>query len=345
MRSPQQGMDSIPPDSEKEPSMHLPSPRGPLSHAVFAALRGEGSLPHVAVSPEVDDVQITLWALYELHYRGFADVRDHYEWDPAVLGLRRQLEERFEEELRYLTRGLVAAARTEDGLVAQLERIATEPGPSLASFLQRSASREQYVEFLRLRSLYHLKEADPHSWALPRLSGAAKTALAEIQYDEYGSGDPAMLHQQLYADALTSLGLDPAYGTYVEEVPAHTLAVNNAMSLFGLHRGLRGACAGHLAAFEMTSSLPCRRFAQGAQRLGLPGPVVRYFDEHVEADAVHEQLALRSLCAPLVAAEPDLHDDVLFGAAACVLLDAAAARETIAGWEADTGGEPGDAVA
>lgn len=317
--------------------MKLPSPRGALSDAVFAGLRGSGRMPRMlpqvnADAWSADDSQITLWALYELHYRGFEDVSDHAEWDPAVLAVRRTIEERFEAELRVLTADLVAAAAEHDTVVDQLERIVAEPGPSVASYLHRSATRAQFEDFLAVRSLYHLKESDPHSWALPRLSGAPKAALAEIQYDEYGSGDPDTLHQKLYADALDSAGLDASYGVYVDRVPAHTLAVNNAMSLFGLHRRLRGAAMGHLAAFEMTSSLPCRRMAQGAQRLGMPAPVVRYFEEHIEADAVHEQLASRFLCAPLVEAEPELRPDVLFGAAACVLLDAVAAEETVAGW-------------
>lgn len=312
--------------------MKLPLPRGPLSTAVFAALRNERPMPRALKGWSEDDVQITLWALYELHYNGFDGVADHLEWDPEVLAARRALEDSFEAQLRDLTSELVEAASVETTLVAALERIVAEPGPSLAGYLHRNATREQYEEFLAVRSLYHLKESDPHSWALPRLRGAPKAALAEIQYDEYGAGDPTMVHQTLYAEALTSAGLDAAAGAYIDRVPAHTLAVNNAMSLFGLHRRLRGACMGHLAAFEMTSSIPCRRLAQGAQRLDLPAAVFRYFDEHVEADAVHEQLALRALCEPLVAAEPELHDDVLFGAAACVLLDAEAAEQTLADW-------------
>jgi hypothetical protein len=106
------------------------------------------------------------------------------------------------------------------------------------------------------------------------------------------------------------------------------------MSLFGLHRRLRGACMGHLAAFEMTSSLPCRRYLQGAERLTLDERVGRYFDEHVEADAVHEQLAARDICAALVDAEPDLHEQVLRGAAACVMLEAAAGTAMVRAWEA-----------
>lgn len=315
--------------------MRLPTPRGPLSSAVFSALRDERAMPSVLAGSDAEDVQIALWALYELHYRGFSDVDDKHEWNPAALAARGQLEEGFENDLRRLTADLVASALTQDGLVAQLERIVAEPGPSVATYLHREATREQYLDFLAERSLYHLKEADPQSWVLPRLTGAPKAALTEIQYDEYGAGDPNRIHQQLWSDALESVGLDSTYGAYVDSVPAHTLAVNNVMSLFALHRRLRGAAMGHLAAFEMTSSLPCRRFAQAAGRLDLPPAVVGYFDEHVEADAVHEQLAMRSLCEPMVAAEPALHTDVLFGAAACVLLDAVAAEKTLAAWSTE----------
>ncbi|MCZ4500649.1 MAG: hypothetical protein JWQ74_3204 [Marmoricola sp.] len=321
--------------------MHLPTPRGPASQSLFRALRQEGPIPRVVYASDEDDHQIALWALYELHYRGFEDVADTSEWDPEILAVRRQLEESFEVDLRRLTADLVAAALEEDTLVGQLERIVAEPGPSVAGYLHRDATAEQYLEFLTERSIYHLKESDPQTWALPRLTGAAKVALAELQYDEYGAGDAAMLHQQLYADALDSVGIDSSYGAHIDAVSAETLAVNNAMSLFGLHRRLRGASMGHLAAFEMTSSLPCRRFVQGARRLDLPDAVVRYFDEHVEADAVHEQLASRSLCVPMVEAEPALHQDVLLGAAACVLLDARAAQAVLRAW----GDERADAVA
>ena len=312
--------------------MKLPSPRGPLSNAVFAALRGQAPLPLVLPRSSIEDNQISLWTLYELHYRGFDGVDDRAEWDPALLAARRAIEEPFEADLRMLTSDLVARAQEEKHLVAQLERIVAEPGPSVASYLHRDATREQFEEFLALRSIYHLKESDPQSWALARLRGAPKAALAEIQYDEYGAGNPAGVHQTLYADALDSVGLDSSYCAYIDDVPAQFLAVNNAMSLFGLHRRLLGASMGHLAAFEMTSSLPCRRMAQGAERLNMPQAVHHYFDEHVEADAVHEQLASRSLCVPLIDAEPELHHDVLFGAATCVLLDAIAAAQSLAEW-------------
>lgn len=90
------------------------------------------------------------------------------------------------------------------------------------------------------------------------------------------------------------------------------------MSMFGLNRRLRGAIVGHLAAFEMTSSVPNRSYGDGFRRHGFGADVTDYFDEHVEADAVHEQIAARDLAGALVADEPQLLESVMFGAAACL---------------------------
>lgn len=320
--------------------MQLPRPRGALSERLFAQLRSTDPAPtpfEVSTTDPFadDDLQIALWALYELHYRGFDDVDPRHEWSPALLATRAEIEAVFEQALRELAEPAVHRALGEPDQVA--EQIAlviedVEDDPGLPRFLHRHATEEQYREFLAVRSLYHLKESDAHAWAIPRLDGAPKVALAELQYDEFGGGRTDRLHSALFGRALEGAGLDPTYGAYVDAVPAATLAVNNAMSLFGLHRRLRGALMGHLAAFESTSSLPCRRFSGGAARLGFDARVTDYFDEHVEADAVHEQVATRTICQGLVDQEPALHPDVLLGAAACVRLDAVAGRQLVEAW-------------
>jgi hypothetical protein len=313
--------------------MELPEARGALSSDLISALRDKDVTLTPPQPDDDEDLHLTLWTLYELHYRGFDEVDDAREWDPDLLALRARLEAQFEAELRAACSSIVDLAADQESVPDQLVAItAYDTDVSLPQFLQRDATADQYLEFLMQRSLYHLKESDPQSWAIPRLDGAAKVALAELQYDEYGGGRPERLHSRLFAEALQASGLDPSYGAYVDRVPGYTLAVNNAMSLFGLHRRLRGAAMGHVAAFEMTSSLPCRRFLQGAERLEFPRPVGRSFDEHVEADAVHEHLAARSICGALVEAEPDLRPDVLLGAAACVHLDAVAAEQMIDAW-------------
>ncbi len=215
------------------------------------------------------------------------------EWDLAVLGARRDLEEAFEAGLR--THDREASPWIRRDVPDRLREIAAPPdADSLPAFIEREATLDQAREFLMHRSAYQLKEADPHSWVIPRLDGAAKTAVMEIQYDEYGSGDPAWMHSELFRTTMIAAGLDGSYGAYLDRLPGPTLATVNLITLFGMHRRWRGALVGHLAAFEMTSSLPNRAYAHGFRRLGFDDDAVRFFDEHVEADSVHEVLAARS---------------------------------------------------
>jgi hypothetical protein len=230
--------------------------------------------------------------------------------------VRRDLEDDLEGRLRSRWSG----PPTYEGSFAEafFAEVAAHEGPSLARFVQRHATADQAMELLQARSVYHLKESDPVAFSVPRLPVAARAALMELQYDEYGDGRPERLHAHLFAEGMAALGLNPAEGAYVDQAPLEVLEQNNAMSLFGLHRRHRGASVGHLAAFEATSSGPCRKMAQGLERLGLAPEMRAYYEEHVEADAVHEQLAVRLVCQPLIEAEPETEADVWFGAFTCL---------------------------
>jgi hypothetical protein len=278
-----------------------------------------------------EDVQLALYLCYELHYRGLPSVDDGWEWDPGLLALRGRLEREFERALLDAVpppRGSVPAADIDLALRA----IAEEDGPSLSSYVKVSASVEEVLEFLVHRSAYQLKEADPHSWAIPRLSGPPKAALIEIQSDEYGGGRAEWIHAELFARAMRALGLDSDYGAYLELIPSITLATVNLMSLFGLHRRWRGAIVGHLALFEMTSSIPNRRYAEGLRRLGFDGDATLFFDEHVTADAVHEAIAAVDLAGGLAHQDNALGADIVWGARALAHLDARWASHVLRCW-------------
>jgi hypothetical protein len=332
--------------------MKLPAPRGPLGAAltdilvhspggaqvvddeVLARWRSAASVPDPLSD---DDLQLTLWTLYALHYRGFEGVDESWEWDPDLLRLRRVLEDAFESAVReHVPVPEAVAAEREPVAAALFAMTAPGPGPSVARYVSRSADATQAEEFLIHRSLYQLMEADPHTWAIPRLSGVPKAALVEVQADEYGGGRPDRMHSALFARTMRGAGLVDDYGYYVDRLPAITLAALNLMSLFGLHRRLRGAIAGHLAAFEMTSSLPNRLYGDGFRRLGHDAGTTEYFDEHVEADAVHEQIAGRDLAGGLAQLEPELVPDILFGAAACLYLDDLVGQHMLDAWSAGT---------
>jgi hypothetical protein len=105
------------------------------------------------------------------------------------------------------------------------------------------------------------------------------------------------------------------------------------MSLLVLHRRWRGAIAGHLAAFEMTSSIPNRRYGNALRRLGFGRRATDFFDEHVEADAVHENVAAVDLAGGLARQEPAVAGDILWGARALVDVEARWARHLLDCWE------------
>lgn len=233
----------------------LPTPRGPLSATVLAALgRTPGSLGATPPVTDIDalvddDLQLALYCCYELHYRGLAGADPEWEWDPALLGFRADLERAF---LDRLADEIAPAGSDRIGHVggALVETIATTSGTSLSTFLLESGTLDQFREFCVHRSAYQLKEADPHTFAIPRLAGEAKAAMVEIQLDEYGFGRAADMHSTLFAGTMAALGLDPAYGGYLDRLPGVTLATVNLVSLFGLHRRWRAAAVGHLAVFE-----------------------------------------------------------------------------------------------
>ena len=215
-----------------------------------------------------EDLQLALYLCYELHYRGLPGVDDRWEWEPSLLALRAELERAVRgDAARATSRCRRAAARW-------TSRCARSRTPTTRRrsrrYLERDGTLEQFLEFVVHRSAYQLKEADPHSWALPRLSGGPKAALVEIQADEYGGGDPRPHPRRSSSPTRwTRSGSTRRYGAYVDRIPAVTLATVNLMSMFGLHRRLLGAIVGHLALFEMTSSIPNRRYADGLRRLGV----------------------------------------------------------------------------
>jgi len=313
----------------------LPTPRGPLTEWLFAVLAQPvhpvTAWPETPGDPLADeDAVLALYALYELHYRGFDGVEEEWEWEPTLLVLRRELEDALLTRLREVVEVGEAAAN----VVRGLQEIATGGGGrSLSGFLAAQGTVEQMREFAVHRSAYQLKEADPHTWAIPRLSGGVKAALVELQADEYGEGRERDMHQNLFALTMRALGLDARYGSYLDLLPAVTLTAVNLVSFFGLHRRWRGALAGHLALFEMTSVEPMGRYSQALRRLGFGSAARHFFEVHVVADAHHGRVAAHDLAGGLAAQDPRLSADILFGARCAMAVEGRFAEAVLDAWE------------
>ena len=316
----------------------LPAPRGPRSEHLVAHLRRRahdpGPLPTAVDDPlDGDDTALALHVLYELHYRGFEGVDERWEWEPGLLAARRVLEQELEQRL-VDELGPPPVGLTSDDVVTELDAVASGgDGPSLSAWVEAQGTVEHLREFAAHRSVYQLKEADPHTFGIPRLVGGAKAAMVEIQRGEYGNGDPAEVHATLFAETMRLLGLDDTYGAYLDHVPGVTLTTGNLISLFGLHRRWRGALAGHLALFEMCSVVPMGRYAAAIRRLGLPERAAYFYDEHVVADEHHQVVGRDDLAGGLARQEPMLGGEIVFGAQALALVENRLTGHLLGAWE------------
>jgi hypothetical protein len=326
--------DVQPPAAHRPPA--LPDPRGPVSEFVLDVLRrapgGVPKPPAAADDPVTgEDSPLALYLLYELHYRGLAGVDDGWEWEPDLLAVRAGLEDAFVARLRE---AVPMPATPLDIAEALRERTQPDDGPTLSSFCEHEATLTQVREVCVHRSAWQLKEADPHTWALPRLGGRPKAALANIQAGEYGDGAERDVHQNLYALSLSLLGLDSRYGAYLDLLPGVTLTTVNLVSMFGLHRRWLPAMIGHLAGFEMTSVPVMAAYSAGLRRLDLPQEACHFFDVHVVADAHHRDLAADELAVGLVEQRPDAARLVLWGADTLTWTEARFSEHVFAAWNA-----------
>ncbi|MGH9109038.1 MAG: iron-containing redox enzyme family protein [Acidimicrobiales bacterium] len=317
------------------PSVRMPRPRGPVSEQLLHSVRQP---PHdlawhvETAGADQDDLHLALYCCYELHYRGLPAVDPEWEWEPSLLAVRRRLEACFLAELESMVGPVEADSET---VTTRLWEMADGGGgPSLSGWVAARATLDQVRELAVHRSAYQLKEADPHTWGIPRLAGAAKAAMVTIQADEYGGGVAGSMHATLFARTMAALELDPSPNLYLDLIPGITLATTNLISMLGLHRRWRGALVGHLALFEMTSVRPMARYGHALRRLGVPDAGCQFYDVHVDADQIHQHLAADGMVGGLLHDEPHLARDVLFGAAALGAVEARFSRHVLDQWRA-----------
>ncbi|MGW0041876.1 iron-containing redox enzyme family protein [Rhodococcus sp. NPDC003348] len=314
------------------PTPALPVPRGPISCEIISALsdspqsmRRPPPLGHA--DPLGGDVQLALHVCYELHYRGFRGVDPDWEWDPELIRARSAMERAFLARVR----AEIPGGADVEGALDEVAADTPESG-GVSAHLERAGTWDEMREYFVHRSIYQLKEADPQAWVIPRLREGAKCALVAVEFDEFGAGRPERVHSTLFENLLRAADLHTGYLGYLDCVPPETLATVNLTSLCGLRRGLRGALVGQFAAAEISTPPSARRLVAALERMHAPPPCVHFYAEHVEADAVHEQVLRTDVVGAMLDQEPELATDVVFGIQAAALLDSRLTDLVLSSW-------------
>ena len=313
----------------------VPAAVGELSEVVVeAVLDGVGppsvTFEHDGADPLDHDLQLALFVLNELHFAGWVGVDDDMEWNPAVTAMRRSLTDEFERRLRHT---LPASSCSP---VAEVRRLLDLPGPSVSRYLRDHGTVEQVRESMILRSAYQSKEADPHTFAVPRFSGPTKRVFTELQSGEYGVGHRRS-HAELFGDALVGLDLDPTPNAHVDACTGPALAISNLVTLGAMQRRLRGVVLGQLSLFEMGSVIPNQRMVDCCDRLDLDERVRLFFHVHVLADTEHQVMVEASFLVEYPRIDPKQVDNLLLGMRARSLIDHALARNAVPSWQRHRG--------
>src|SRR5690606_8006317 len=135
-------------------------------------------------------------------------------------------------------------------------------------------------------------------------------------------------------DLLDGAGLSSEYLHYQDQAPAAMLAVGSLMSLFGLHRSLRGALVGHFAAAEVSAAPSAENIVTALPRFVADEQRVRLYTEQLEADAVHGQAMRHDVVDALLKDAPDLAADVVLGIQATELVEARFGEHVLQAWRA-----------
>ena len=98
------------------------------------------------------------------------------------------------------SRTRVAAARLVDQTSSVGEVLERFTGPSLSQHVQDHGALDEFREFAIHRSAYQLKEADPHSWGIPRFSGPGRRRWSRSSPTSTATGVAGETHADLFAD-------------------------------------------------------------------------------------------------------------------------------------------------
>jgi hypothetical protein len=126
--------------------LRLPAPRGNVSELLLSELTGDvrrlesPALACCADPLRDEDLQLSLYLCYELHYRGLPDVDERWEWEPSLLAVRRELEVEFERALREAVAAPDVAPPPERMDVALRAVAESDEGPSLSGHLEREGT-------------------------------------------------------------------------------------------------------------------------------------------------------------------------------------------------------------
>ncbi|WP_020672403.1 iron-containing redox enzyme family protein [Amycolatopsis nigrescens] len=154
-------------------------------------------------------------------------------------------------------------------------------------FLAERATLDQFKVVVAEFAVDGLVESQSHLAIVPRLPAKVRTCVLRVLIDEFGCGNDAQEHAQLYTALVEELGMPTDPETYVDSVSAQCLAFVNQFHWLAGRAPSPEYFLGAYAYFEASVLYAFRCYAAACERLGIRNG--RYYSEHLHIDSFHSK--------------------------------------------------------
>jgi hypothetical protein len=219
--------------------------------------------------------------LFDLN-RSVPDVDGYAE----LLNLEERLFARRAAEIEGRSPEFTSPTALREALQAQIAAEVADPGDA-ARFLAAEATLEQFKTVVSEFAVDGLTESESLLAIVPRLPYRTAMAVFRVLIDEFGCGNVAQAHSQLYRELLAALDMSTGLDAYLDGTGDASYAYVNLFYWLAARAPHPEYFLGAYAYFESSIPNGFHPFAAAGKRLGVPD--VRYYTEHMYIDEFHSR--------------------------------------------------------
>jgi hypothetical protein len=261
------------------------------------------------------DELVTLLTLHDLSMAPLSVLGDRVRWQghPAVVGLKWQLETRFEAQLdaSIAHEPQIGSVTGAEAAAAMRQVAARDRCPAVYDWIAEDATWSEVVQFLAIEGGPDAGFDDLVAICQVGLAGSAKVALADNYWDEMGRGQLGDVHTLLHDRLVEAIDM-PRIARC--DLPLSALRRAALGGLLATNRRLQPEMLGALGLLELQAGPRCRQVVRAFERLGCPDAAMPFYEVHARDDPRHGKDWLDLAIVPLVDEQPDWGPRIVRGA-------------------------------
>lgn len=268
-----------------------------------------------------EQVHYVLSCLYELNFISSGNPAARNQYNLFLLRIKSDIEQAWERSMLPTLRKLVEELQTrnnsESFCTAFTAQVAAHVAANhrLFDFLANEANRDQIQSLFHHDASLNMRFFDVIALAAVGSNSQIRSEIAKNLWDEAGNGNQVNAHTTRFGNLLHSMKNSFDKHSALNSLSWEGLAGYNLFSYLAINRKNYAALIGCLAATELLDPSNYKKLLRGCARTGLTEELdLSYYREHIQIDVDHADGWLNNVIDPLIANDPVLSSDILFGA-------------------------------